>query len=243
MNVCSRRVNYLPCIWTILSKTDTILFFLLFKDYSPGILCYLKIVIFVFKRSRLAMMKSLTDKALLKAADEQFAFRILYDRYWEPLYIKALRKLHSEEDAQDVVQGIFISLWRNRQQIKVDDSLAPYLFTALKYAIIKVVYRKAQKGQLLPLSILDLEKYTTENSSAFEYKELKASIDTEVARLPDRMREIYRLSRVQHMRNAEIAEMLNISEQTVKNTLSVTLKRLKSKLLHFLIALLIALLP
>jgi hypothetical protein len=33
-------------------------------------------------------MKSLTDKALLKAADEQFAFRILYERYWESLYIK-----------------------------------------------------------------------------------------------------------------------------------------------------------
>jgi RNA polymerase sigma-70 factor (ECF subfamily) len=182
------------------------------------------------------MMKSLTDNALLKAADEQFAFRILYDRYWEPLYLKALRRLNSEEDAQDIVQGIFVTLWRNRHRVKVEETLAPYLFTALKYAIIKLVYRRAQKGKLLPLSILDLEKYTTDISPAFEYKELKASIDNEVAGLPDRMRQIYQLSRVQHLRNAEIAELLNISEQTVKNTLSVTLKRLRSKLLHILLA-------
>lgn len=182
------------------------------------------------------MMKSLTDKALLKAADEQFAFRILYDRYWEPLYLKAYRRLHSEEDAQDVVQGVFISLWRNRRQVQVEDSLAPYLFTALKYSIIKVVYKKAQKGTLLPLSVPDLEKYCTGAGTELELKELRSSIDNEVAGLPDRMREIYQLSRVKHLRNAEIAEMLNISEQTVKNTLSVTLKRLKSKLLHLFIA-------
>lgn len=184
------------------------------------------------------MMKSLTDKALLKAADEQFAFRILYDRYWEPLYIKAFHRLHNEQDAQDIVQGIFITLWRNRHQVQVEESLAPYLFSALKYSIIKLVYRKAQKGSLLPLSLVDLEKHYANTNTEIEFKELKANIDNEVAGLPDRMREIYQLSRVQHLRNAEIAEMLNISEQTVKNTLSVTLKRLKSKLLHLLMAML-----
>src|ERR1700754_4074230 len=137
------------------------------------------------------MMKSLTDKALLKAADEQFAFRVLYDRYWEPLYIKAFRRLHNEEDAQDVVQGIFITLWRNRHQVQVEESLAPYLFTALKYSIIKLVYRKAQKGTILPLSIADLEKYAIGLSPDIELKELKSTIDNEVAELPDRMREIY----------------------------------------------------
>jgi RNA polymerase sigma-70 factor (family 1) len=184
------------------------------------------------------MLKSLTDKALLKAADEQFAFRVLYDRYWQSLYIKAYRRLHSEEDAQDVVQCVFISLWRNRRQVQVEESLAPYLFTALKYAVIKVVYKKSQKGTLLPLSIAELEKFVTANATELEYKELKANIENEVAALPERMREIYQLSRVKHMRNAEIAQMLNISEQTVKNTISVTLKRLKSKLLHLFLAML-----
>lgn len=178
------------------------------------------------------MSKSLTDKALLKAADEQFAFRVIYDRYWEALFTKAMRRLHNEEDARDVVQEIFISVWRNRHSIEIEETLAPYLFTALKYAIIKIVSKKAQKGIMLPLSILELERFTTENNEAIDYKELQATIEHEVAGLPDRMREIYQLSRVQHLRNAEIARLLNISEQTVKNTLTVTLKRLKAKVLH-----------
>lgn len=185
------------------------------------------------------MMKSIADKALLKAADEQLAFRILYDRYWEALYLKAMRRLNNAEDSRDIIQEIFVSLWRNRHNIQVEESLAPYLFTALKYAIIKLVYKKAQKGILLPLSVIELENHTEGINEAIEYRELKATIDHEVAALPDRMREIYQLSRVRQLRNAEIARLLNISEQTVKNTLTVILKRLKSKLLHILLPLLI----
>ena len=184
-------------------------------------------------------MKSWTDKALLTANDEQFAFRVLYDRYWEDLYKKALCRLNNPEDAQDIVQEVFVSLWRNRSTIEVNDSLAPYLFTALKYAIIKLVYRKARKGISLPLSFLELEKYVSGIAEEVEYKELRSAIDREVASLPDRMREIYKLSRVNHLRNTEIAERLNISEQTVKNTLTITLKRLKSKVLHIFWAFLI----
>ena len=51
-----------------------------------------------------------SDKTLLKGADEQLAFRLLYERYWEDLFKKALRRLNSEEDAEDIVQEIFIVL-------------------------------------------------------------------------------------------------------------------------------------
>lgn len=176
----------------------------------------------------------LTDKALLKSADEQLAFRMLYERYWEELYKKAFRRLNHEEDAEDVVQEIFISLWRNRHTIEVQESIAPYLFTALKYGIIKIVQQKAKKGILLPLSLVELEDHLDKSDEILECREMKSRIDQEVEGLPDRMRQIYQLSRVQHLKNGEIAQMLRISEQTVKNTLVATLKRLKSKVLLFI---------
>ena len=70
------------------------------------------------------MMEQLTDKELLLATDEEASFRQLYDRYWEALYDKALNRLGNDADAQDVVQEIFISLWRNRSSIQVEDSLS-----------------------------------------------------------------------------------------------------------------------
>jgi RNA polymerase sigma factor (sigma-70 family) len=179
------------------------------------------------------IMKSFTDKALLKAEDEQFAFRILYDKYWESLFKKAACRLGNEDDARDVVQEIFISLWRNRQSIEVEETLAPYLFTALKYAIIKLVYKKAKKKIIVPLSVIDLENYFGNTDGVIEYRELRNLLEKEVAVLPERMRQIYYLSRVEHLQAGEIARRLNLSKQTVKNTLTLTLKRLKSKVLIF----------
>jgi len=173
----------------------------------------------------------MTDKALLSDANEQEAFRVIYNRYWEPLYKKALYYLRNNADAEDGVQEIFISLWRNKKTIDASNNLSAYLFAALKYYIIKQVYRKAKKGIYIPLiKELELTEFTTEEIICF--KETQATIATEIAELPHRMQQVYQLSRDNNLPVAEIAKQLNISEQTVKNTLTTTLKRLRQKLEH-----------
>ncbi|HEU4634491.1 MAG TPA: sigma-70 family RNA polymerase sigma factor [Flavisolibacter sp.] len=179
------------------------------------------------------MLEKLSDKALLVADDEHAAFRVLYERYWEPLYKKGFCRLGNSADAQDAVQEVFISLWRNRATIVFEQTLSPYLFTALKYSILKQVYRKTKKGLLVPLSAEELEHTSVDTEELLQYRELQAVIETEVASLPGRMREIYRLSRMENLQIAEIAGQLNLSEQTVKNTLSTALKRLREKLSHY----------
>lgn len=179
------------------------------------------------------MLEGLSDKTLLEAADEHAGFRILYSRYWEALYKKAYHRLGNSADAQDAVQDIFISLWRNRQTIEIEGTLAPYLFAALRYYVIKQVYRKAKKGIHTSLSLETLERSELTTEELLQYKELQSIIDDEVNELPERMKEIYRLSRVENLQIADIALRLNISEQTVKNTLSTTLKRLRKSLLHY----------
>src|ERR1700710_1212554 len=99
------------------------------------------------------MNDDLSDSALLIAADEHSAFRILYDRYWETMYKKAFVRLGNDDDAQDVVQEVFISVWRNKQTIEVAASLEGYLFTAIKYSVIKRVYRAAKKGVQIQLYV------------------------------------------------------------------------------------------
>lgn len=175
-------------------------------------------------------MNALSDRDLLQSPDEQSSFRAIYERYWEGLYKKAIVRLECEDDAHDVIQSVFISLWKNRKQIEVAETLAPYLYTALKYAIIKKVYRKAKQGTILPLSVVELSERHSTQQDSLGLKELKATIDAEVSYLPNRMKQIYQLSREEHLKNAEIARILNISEQTVKNTLTVTLKKLRAKI-------------
>lgn len=177
--------------------------------------------------------ENLPDKMLLEHADEESAFRVLYDRYWHLLYTKALNRLGNDADAQDAVQEIFISCWRNKSTIQITDSLLPYMLIAIKYCIIRKVSRSAKKGVVYPLSLEDLgeEELTTEEF--IHYRELQSLIDKEVKLLPERMQQVYKLSRIEQMRHAEIAARLQITEQTVKNTLGMALKKLKLRLSHY----------
>lgn len=179
------------------------------------------------------MLENLSDKALLEATDKHVGFQILYNRYWEALYKKAFHRFGNSADAQDAVQEIFISLWRNREMILINETLASYLFTALKYYIIKQVYLKAKRGIQVPLSAENLEHFELSTEELLQYKELQKVIAGEVDELPKRMKEIYYLSRIENLRIAEIAVRLNISEQTVKNTLTAVLKKLRENLSHY----------
>lgn len=178
------------------------------------------------------MMENCTDAELLMAEDAPSAFSIIYNRYWERLYKKAVVRFGNDADAEDTVQEVFISLWRNKDTVDAANTLSPYLFTALKYSIIKRIYRKTRKGEQVPLSLELLERSETQSDDQILVKELQTIIGKELDQLPTKMRQVYDLSRVEHLRITEIAERLNISEQTVKNTLTTALKRLRQRISH-----------
>ena len=178
-------------------------------------------------------MGYLSDSMLLIAEEEQSAFRELYDRYWEQLYKKAMNRLGNDADAQDAVQEVFISCWRNRKTIEVKETLSPYLYTALKYCIIKKIYRQTKKGITVPLSTEALAQTELSTEEFLQYKELQHLIEDEVNKLPEKMQQIYRLSRTENLPISTIAENLQISEQTVKNTLTSALKRLREGLSRY----------
>ncbi|MFD2919861.1 RNA polymerase sigma factor [Terrimonas rubra] len=175
------------------------------------------------------MSYTLSDKEMLVSGDEK-SFRILYDRYWQGLFKKAKARLGNTDDAEDILQDIFVTLWKNRLSIEVNESLQPYLFTALKYAIIKKVQRDHARNKIYPLNPDNIEGLTISNEDLLQYKELEKLIDHEVNHLPPRMKEIYRLSRQEQLSIREIALQLQLSEQTVKNILTESVKRLRTKL-------------
>lgn len=203
-----------------------------FTSFDTFIFEFAKPLYKLILRLLLVMLNNFSDKALLVDSDEQNAFRVLYDRYWESLYKKALQHLRCDEDAKDAVQEIFISLWRNKNTIDATNNLSAYLFAALKYHIIKQVYRKAKKGICLPLSLKQLELTSLAADEVTEAKEMQNIIAAEVSALPKRMQQVYQLSRTEYLNTSQIAKQLDISEQTVKNTLTIALKRLKKKLIH-----------
>lgn len=171
------------------------------------------------------------DQTLIERAKsgEDLAFQQLFDKYWRDLYRIAYQRVRSEADAQDLVQEVFIALWKNIHTVKAGNSLAGYLFIALRNKIFDF-YEKQQVrlhyALEQPFRAADTPEQPIDNIASKELRNiLAAAIDT----LPDKMKEIYRLSREQQLTIAEMSALLDLSPQTVKNQLSTALQRIRKE--------------
>lgn len=166
---------------------------------------------------------------LLKNGDES-AYSEIYSRYAENLAGFASSKLYSLDDAKDIVHDVFVNLWLERKTLTVDYDLKAYLFKLTRFRVVdkirKNISREAYSDMIQNLATTF--ELTTEQHVAA--KELKQTIERSLVQLSPRIVEIFRLSREEHLSIPQIAEKLELSEQTVKNQLSTALKHLRGSL-------------
>lgn len=177
-------------------------------------------------------MQQFSDSYILAAAqtNKTKALEIAFDSYWELLFRHAFRKLQSEEVAKDVVQEVFIVMWKNLDKIVLQDQLLPYLYSVLRNLIL-IQYKKDNVRLRYAVANPQVEASPDPSSDQLLLnKELQAIINEEVKRMPERMREIYFLKKEDNHSIREIAGQLNLSEQTVKNQLKNASDRLKKRL-------------
>ncbi len=163
--------------------------------------------------------------------DNEAAFAQIYQRYAEGLAGFAASKLYSIEDAQDLIHDLFVKLWSDRKELIITSNLKTYLFTIARYRIIdkirKNITREEYAGMIQSLT----QAYEPGIEQFIAAKELKHTIEKSLQELSPKVRQIYHLSREEHLSNREIAEKLGLSEQTVKNQLSTALKHLRQSVM------------
>ncbi|GGG29346.1 DNA-directed RNA polymerase sigma-70 factor [Hymenobacter glacieicola] len=184
------------------------------------------------------MYASWPDAALLDAmrTDEEGAFEELYKRYCYRLFTVAYQKLKGREVAEELVQDLFTDLWSRRASHQIQQ-VEHYLFSAIRYRIIN--YIKAQKvrsGYELYCRI-SLSEANTDTEEALAAEDLSAALLAGVRKLPEKSREIFQLSRLEHYSVPEISVRVNLSEKSVEYHLTKSLKLLRSYLRDFLVAL------
>lgn len=168
---------------------------------------------------------------LLKEGD-QAAFTEIYNRYSEKLTGFASSKLFSLDDSRDVIHDIFVKLWEDRKQLKVDRNLEAYLFTLTRYRIIDKIRKNITREDYAEMALALRTSYESEIEQHIAAKEIKQSIEKALEKLSPRVREIYHLSREENLSIPEIADKLQLSEQTVKNQLTLALKYLRQSLTY-----------
>lgn len=156
------------------------------------------------------------------------AFREIYQQYKRYVFNIVNARLADTDEALDVTQDIFINLWTSREQLENIREFKTYLYVFSRNQVV-TAYRKKNirlKGENYLIEQLDdyLAPSAEDHRLAHE---LTLQIDSTVSQFPETMRYCYQLSKNEGKKNTEIAEILNISEKTVRNNVSEALKRLR----------------
>ena len=146
----------------------------------------------------------------------------MFDNYYHALCVYALKYLSSIEDAEDVVQNVFISFWENRKGHEFAGSLQAYLFGAVTKASLKVLEKQGR------VYFDDIEEHV---NSLLE----EVAVTKEVNQLPEKAREVFNAIALENLSYKQVAERYNISLNTVKTHYSHALKKLRESLGDLLI--------
>lgn len=165
------------------------------------------------------------------------SFNMLFDKYWEKLYATVFSVCSDREICSEIVHDIFLNLWLKRESLQIVNFKA-YIQASARYHVYR--HLKQLKNQSLEYrEDLEFSELSVVNDGELNirYSELEKNVERELEELPGRCREIYTLSRREHLSNDEIASRLDISKRTVENQLTHALRHLRFSMRHFLLLL------
>jgi RNA polymerase sigma-70 factor (ECF subfamily) len=169
-------------------------------------------------------------------------FDSIYINNFSRLFLFAKEYVLFDEEAENIVQDIFLMLWEKREALRVDVSLTVYLFTLVKnkcidflrHQMVEQMYSenvKHEYNEELNVKLFALESFDHNFSSE---EDIETLLRNAIDKLPERCRLIFIKSRIEGKKYKEIAEELNLSVNTVEGQISIALKKLREELKDYL---------
>ncbi len=179
-------------------------------------------------------------KAVIRLKEgNRLAFTMVYMEYHKRLYSFACHYLGDRYQAEDAIQWLFLRLWENRQGLNEQMSLKSYLFTTLKNHILNLL--RDGKREALRQERFLREKEETEDHDILQHmdeEELRKRLAAAISTLSPQKRKICELKLEGNLSNAEIAELLQISVNTVKFQYNQIIKELRNRISPALLSIL-----
>ncbi len=162
--------------------------------------------------------------------DSKDAFRSLYDRYSKKLYYFSLRYLCNQNEAEELVQSVFINIWEHRKTLDGNMPVKNYIYRSAVNYIYNYLKKKAIQARYLESETQKGEVHSDQTYNEVIFHDLEQSIKSIVERLPLQQKNIFQLSRYEGLTHEEIAKQLNLSVRTVENHIYRALKIIKANL-------------
>jgi len=142
----------------------------------------------------------------------------------------AFNIVYDSEAAKDVAQDVFLKIWSRKNTIKADAITKSYLYRAVVNTSLDYLRKNKRIQKFEDGTIEQVSAKSERPDGIIELKELQEKIDDAIELLPPKCKTVFVLSRFENKRHREIAELLDISEKTVKNQITIALKKLHTDL-------------
>jgi len=185
--------------------------------------------------SSYSALSDITIADLLLSGDP-VAFTEIFNRYWHKMFVHALKMTGDEDEAADLVQEVFTTLWTKAQAGEIQiQNLPGYLYMSTRNRVLNCMRQKKTQTNLEAalLSFIQDNQYSVLDK--ITEQELASALDNEITNLPPAMRRIFEMSRKNYLSYKEIGQALNISDNTVKKQISNAIKILRVKFGIFII--------
>lgn len=169
-------------------------------------------------------------------------FEDIYISYYSRMKRFAQEYVILEEDAENIVQDVFLELWEQNLNLLSYTNLFAYLFTSVKNKCIDllrhkaVVQKTAEKMQDNYIKILQMKVQSLEafDEQLFSEPDIETVIQNAINSLPEKCREIFILHKIEGIKQKVIAQELRISIKTVENQMAIAYKKLKDMLKEYI---------
>lgn len=169
----------------------------------------------------------------IRGGDET-AFEMIFKEYYQTLCRYANSFLNDREEAEEVVQASFLTIWEKRSTLFITTSLKAYLYQAIRNRCLNVIkHEKVKQQHAKHEAVMTVSHYEATSNTVLS-NELEQKIYLAMQALPEQCRLVFKLSRFEELKYQEIADQLNISVKTVENQIGKALKIMREQLREYL---------
>lgn len=165
----------------------------------------------------------------LQEGDER-VFNYIYESYSPLLYVYAYKLLGDHDEAKDMVQELFISLWDKKATTDFKSSLSAYLYSSIRYMFLKKVAHQKVRTAYADNFLTFAEKQSNSTEQHLAVKDLHAQIEELIAALPPQLAQVVVMRKFEYRSYEEIANEMGLSQKTVRNLMAQALKSLRLKM-------------
>ncbi|MEJ5995756.1 RNA polymerase sigma-70 factor [Pedobacter sp. Du54] len=161
-------------------------------------------------------------------------FEVLFKTHYKALHAYAAVILKDEENAEEIVQQLFMKLWEKRALLSVQTSMKAYLYKCVYHDSLNFLKHQKVKSKFEDYTQKCNDVYAT-GEDRLEVSELQSQINLALNDLPEQCRTIFQMSRFEELKYREIADALGLSIKTVENQMGKALRMMRLRLADFLV--------